>query len=136
MTQLETAIELCKLLESLSEETNAHPALSGGTLYKEGERKDIDIVLFLHNLPENHKVLPYINDITGVYFDKIEGLSFSKQCTERVVKGTYKGYDIDFIYPESGCYAYPNDLVGDIDDLVHTSGGDYNHHYFPSHQSW
>lgn len=40
------AIELCKLIQSVSPKHHAHPALTGGLLYKDGPRKDCDIVIY------------------------------------------------------------------------------------------
>lgn len=40
----EEAIELCKLVEPIAFECDCHVALSGGLLYKDGPRKDADLV--------------------------------------------------------------------------------------------
>ena len=42
----EMAVELCTLIQGVSPPFNAHPALTGGLLYKEGMRKDCDIVIY------------------------------------------------------------------------------------------
>jgi hypothetical protein len=42
------AVELCKLIEPIAQQYGAHVALSGGLLYKEGERKDCDLVFYRH----------------------------------------------------------------------------------------
>lgn len=39
-------IELCTLIQSVSPAYHCHPALTGGLLYKEGPRKDCDIVIY------------------------------------------------------------------------------------------
>lgn len=43
---LAEAIELCTLIQSVSPKHFAHPALTGGLLYKTGPRKDCDIVIY------------------------------------------------------------------------------------------
>lgn len=43
---LQEAVEFCRLVESRAPEFGAHVALTGGTLYAEGQRKDCDIVLY------------------------------------------------------------------------------------------
>lgn len=43
---LSDAIELCTLIQSVSQKFNCHPALTGGLLYKTGRRKDCDIVIY------------------------------------------------------------------------------------------
>lgn len=42
----EQAIELCKILESVAPQHGAHVALTGGLLYKDGPRKDCDVLLY------------------------------------------------------------------------------------------
>lgn len=46
MWTLEDAIEVCTLIESVAPKYGFHVALTGGLLYKEGPRKDCDIVLY------------------------------------------------------------------------------------------
>ena len=41
-----TAIELCRKLEDIAPEFGGHVALTGGCLYKDGERKDVDIMIY------------------------------------------------------------------------------------------
>lgn len=40
------AIQLCKQLEEFAPNFGLHVALTGGCLYKHGERKDVDIILY------------------------------------------------------------------------------------------
>lgn len=42
----EKAIDLCWRIELIAPECGAHIALTGGCLYKDGERKDLDIVVY------------------------------------------------------------------------------------------
>jgi len=43
---LERAVAFCRTLESVSPQFGAHVALTGGTLYRDGERKDVDILVY------------------------------------------------------------------------------------------
>lgn len=43
---IDEAREVCKLINSVSLPFNCHPALTGGLLYKDGLRKDCDIVIY------------------------------------------------------------------------------------------
>lgn len=44
---LDEGIALCKLIHELpAQKFNCHPALTGGLLYKDGPRKDCDIVIY------------------------------------------------------------------------------------------
>lgn len=45
---LESAVEACRKLEPLAAECGGHVALTGGCLYKEWTRKDVDIMLYRH----------------------------------------------------------------------------------------
>ena len=47
------AIKLCKSIEQLCPEYGYHVALTGGCLYKEGERKDLDILFYQIRQYEN-----------------------------------------------------------------------------------
>lgn len=40
------AVELCRRIEAICPEYGCHVALTGGTLYKDGERKDCDILFY------------------------------------------------------------------------------------------
>jgi hypothetical protein len=40
------AVELCRLLEEIAPTFGAHVALTGGLLYKDGPRKDCDVLLY------------------------------------------------------------------------------------------
>lgn len=47
MNQLEVAVEIAKVIEKGLPDT-MHVGLTGGTLYKDGARKDIDFVVYSH----------------------------------------------------------------------------------------
>lgn len=42
----EQAVELCMQLEPIAAKHGGHVALTGGTLYKDGPRKDLDILIY------------------------------------------------------------------------------------------
>lgn len=109
MKDLTIAIELCSLIYELNKDL-IFPALTGGTLYKEGESKDIDIVVY-----QKRPIATMIKDVVDVkafmtkqmhnnqpvtkeYFDFVTSLQ-AASCM--VAKGVYKGINIDILYPES-----------------------------------
>jgi hypothetical protein len=47
------ALDLVKKIEAFAPNYGYHVGLTGGILYKEGERKDIDIIFYPHNDPNN-----------------------------------------------------------------------------------
>lgn len=94
MATLKQAAEICREVEqALSPNLPCHVALTGGTLYKDGERKDIDLLFYrVRQYPH-----PSREDIEA----RIEKLGFEflggwNWCT----KARFKGFDIDLFFPE------------------------------------
>jgi len=98
--------ELAKKLEAVCVENNFHIALTGGQLYKDGERKDIDFVVYNstgHDKPESLQalMLKFHHSIPEFCYTDYYGY---------VCKGVYKDVNIDFLYPEyHGENKYPED---------------------------
>lgn len=90
---LEQAIQLCrKLYQELS--PDYYPALTGGTLYKDGARKDIDIVIYRNK------------DGATFEFDEIEDKLKNVGLTDfkhygYVTKCRYGGLSVDLMNPET-----------------------------------
>lgn len=87
------AIELCRAIEGICPRFGCHVALTGGLLYKDGPRKDCDILFY--RIREISEI-----DIEGLW-DALEsiGLSVTKGfgwC----YKATYKGKPVDCFMPE------------------------------------
>ena len=93
-TQLE-AIELCKAVEAMSPTYGYHVALTGGLLYKDGERKDCDLVLYrIRQVPEEQICWPdFASGLMTLGFDNFRHFGF---C----VKADYKGKPVDLLFPE------------------------------------
>ena len=43
---LKEGVELCRQIEEICPQYGCHVALTGGTLYKDGERKDLDLLIY------------------------------------------------------------------------------------------
>lgn len=43
---LQTAVELCRIVEAGAANYGCHIALTGGCLYKDGDRKDFDLMFY------------------------------------------------------------------------------------------
>lgn len=102
------AIALCIELEAIAPDFGAHIGLTGGLLYKQGERKDVDIIIYRIRQVE-------AIDITGL-FDAFELLGVRKVsgfgwCH----KATYQGKPIDFFFPEEDGEYIPEHAA--IEDL-------------------
>lgn len=93
MWNRESAILLCELLEPIAEKCGAHVALTGGCLYKEGKRKDVDIMFYRHkcNVPINLKKLEKLM--------RKEEILWSNNKSGRVHKAQFKSTWIDMFFP-------------------------------------
>ena len=90
---LEQAIELCKIIH-IALGGKYFPALTGGQLYKEGDRKDIDIVVYRHR--QDTKDF----EMTDI-FETLEVIGFENlECYGFVSKGKWKGLNVDLFNPE------------------------------------
>ena len=60
------AIELCKRIESFAPQYGFHVALTGGCLYRDGERSDIDLI-FYRDRRYNKNVLGLLNRLAVLF---------------------------------------------------------------------
>ena len=93
MWNLELAVELCKKVESVCPTYGCHVALTGGTLYKTGERKDCDLLFY--RIRQTPKI-----DWDGLFF-ALENIGFYDfKNFGWVTKVKYKNLNIDIFNPE------------------------------------
>ena len=94
-TTIQDGIDLCRLIFDNARSAGYFPALTGGLLYKDGERKDIDIVLYRHRQKlssfTNQDFIPSLLSL-GVTIISTHGF---------VTKCEWKGFSIDIFNPES-----------------------------------
>src|SRR3546814_15766415 len=58
---LDDAVALCRKIEKIAPEYGAHVALTGGTLYKDGPRKDVDLLFYqIGRASCRESVCPYV----------------------------------------------------------------------------
>lgn len=50
---LEEAVATAKLIEPIARQHGAHIGLTGGVLYWEGARKDVDFIVYRHQVPQD-----------------------------------------------------------------------------------
>lgn len=94
------AIALCREIEAVCPDFGAHVALTGGLLYKDGARKDADILFY------RIRQKPSIN--TDGLFDALEDLGcIIGEDFGWCVKANYLGKPIDFFFPEREGDEYP-----------------------------
>lgn len=87
------AVALCRVMEGVAPKFGAHIALTGGCLYKDGERKDADIMIYrIRQVAEI--------DVAGLFsaFERI-GVNV-KSGFGFVFKAEFEGKAIDLFFPE------------------------------------
>lgn len=99
------AIELCRLLYPLMIPYGFFPALTGGALYKSGDRKDVDIILYRHRQMEpDLEGLGKILFLAGVTTPT--GTRLFEKPAKWCVKARYDGKPVDLLMPDyhkAGC---------------------------------
>jgi len=106
------AIALCREVERIAPEFGCHVALTGGCLYKDGARKDLDLLFYRIRSFESI-------DIDGLFAALGETLHIRRVTKQDVwcVKARYEGKGIDCFFPEceGGDYT-PGDSTGKDDE--------------------
>jgi hypothetical protein len=88
------AIELCRMVEEVCPAFGCHVALTGGQLYKDGGRKDIDILFY--RIRQVDKI-----DVEGLFeaiereigLKKVGGFGWCH-------KAEWNGFSVDVFFPE------------------------------------
>lgn len=91
----EDAFILAKEVEAIAPQYGYHVALTGGLLYKEGPRKDCDLVLYRDG---NEKYSPQ-QLLWGLA--KIVNFTTDTVAHYRVHKATWRGLPVDIFLPEN-----------------------------------
>jgi len=87
------AIDLCSKIEAICQPFGCHVALTGGLLYKQGERKDCDILFY--RIRQVKEI-----DLEGLWGAlAAEGIN-KKSGFGWCYKAEYEGKNIDFFFPE------------------------------------
>jgi len=97
------ALNICTMLESLAPKFGCHVALTGGLLYKQGPRKDLDIVLYR---------IRQVNAIDFGGFQKALagiGWEFEPTTSGWLHRAWFLGRRVEFLFPEErgGNQDYP-----------------------------
>lgn len=89
----EQAVAFCTVLERIAPSYGAHVALTGGTLYKTGARKDCDVLFY------RIRQTPRIDTVGLLQAMKGLGIAYERD-TGWCIKATYDGKPVDFFFPE------------------------------------
>ncbi len=87
------AIAFCVALEKIAPSYGAHVALTGGTLYKTGERKDCDVLFY------RIRQTPRIDTVGLLHAMRGLGAIFERD-TGWCIKATHAGRPVDLFFPE------------------------------------
>ncbi len=87
--------KICKLIYETIGDCGFYPALTGGVLYKNGNRKDVDIVIFRNRQDVNaFEIIDLEGVLTDVGFYDFNHYGFVTKCK-------YNGIDVDLFNPET-----------------------------------
>ncbi len=92
MWTLEEAVLLCKAVEGFCPKFGCHVALTGGVLYKEGERKDLDLLFY------RIRQVPKIDESGLLHGLQQIGLTIEKRWGW-VIKAKYGEKPVDLLFP-------------------------------------
>jgi hypothetical protein len=92
-TQAE-AIELCKKIEAVCPQAGYHVALTGGLLYKDGPRKDCDLLFYRIRQVKN----PDADKLFGLIEEAVPGF-FQTKGFGWCFKANLNGKPIDCFFP-------------------------------------
>ena len=91
----EDGIKICKKLHNVLSERGYYPALTGGLLYKDGDRKDCYIVIYRNRQQHEHFEMQDIESLLEIVgFSDFRYFGF-------VTKAHIDGFDVDLFNPES-----------------------------------
>ncbi|AUR95678.1 hypothetical protein NVP1210O_56 [Vibrio phage 1.210.O._10N.222.52.C2] len=95
MVNTQLGMSLCKELYSELQGRGFFPALTGGLLYKDGLRKDIDIVIFRHRQNINHFEIEDIQfALESAGMSEFSHYGFVTKCK-------WRGFEVDLFNPET-----------------------------------
>lgn len=94
------AIALCVEVEDVCEPHGCHVALTGGCLYRRGERKDLDLVFYRIRQCETIDMTGLWQSLEKIGVQKMTGFGWCH-------KAKYKGKSIDCLFPEEKGGTYP-----------------------------
>ena len=87
------AVRLCRMIEMICPKFGCHVALTGGTLYRVGERKDVDILFYRIRQVEVIDMEGLFDALKLLGLEHVSGFGW---C----YKWTYAGKKIDMFFPE------------------------------------
>ena len=90
---LQSAAAFCRIVEGICPEYGCHVALTGGSLYKDGERKDCDILFYRIRQAERIDSEGLIKAMQAIGIEIISAHGW-------VTKAKFHGKGVDIFFPE------------------------------------
>ena len=87
------AIQLCEIIESLCPRFGCHVALTGGCLYKPGERRDLDLLFYRIRQVKKIDYQGLWEALDSIGFRNLDGFGWR-------FHGKYEGKSVDMLLPE------------------------------------
>jgi hypothetical protein len=104
------ALLLCRQIEAICPDFGCHVALTGGLLYKDGARKDADILFYRIRQVETIDVDGLFNALAAIGVEKVGGFGWCH-------KAEFEGRKIDCFFPEGPSGEYVRDDSEEAQDL-------------------
>jgi hypothetical protein len=107
------AIALCREIEAVCPPFGCHVALTGGTLYKDGPRKDLDVLFYRIRQVAAIDVEGLFDALANIGIEQIGGFGW-------VYKAKHRERPIDCFFPEDdgGDYSAETALAFELTDEV------------------
>ena len=103
------AIELCRAIEAICPPFGCHVALTGGALYRDGPRKDCDILFYRIRQVEEIDNDGLFAALKAIGVERHKGFGWCH-------KAKFNGKNIDMFFPEESDGDYRNELaVGNVE---------------------
>lgn len=99
MWNLQSAVELCRKLEPIASGFGYHVALTGGCLYKHGDRKDADILFYRVSGFDDLVYMDMLDAFKDAGLDFFEGIPANHRGW--LVRAKYEGNRVDLFFPDA-----------------------------------
>lgn len=87
------AIELCRKIEAIAPSFGCHVALTGGLLYKDGSRKDCDLLFYRIRQVPKINTIGLLVELSKKGVTVVSGFGWIR-------KAVYDGRSVDLFFPE------------------------------------
>jgi len=109
---LDTALDLIRKIEAVCPKFGCHVALTGGVLYKDGGRKDLDLLFY--RIRQEDSI-----DVAGLFKALAElGVERITRGERWCIKATIGGRKLDCFFPEVDEGDYEDDDESDREDTT------------------